>query len=333
MIETNEKENLNTEREEIQMDGVQKRNELTVTEPQENSDTRSEGNSTINAEEAYKEVKETNLKYREECKKELEKRGVRIIGNKATLTPIIPGEPYLIIELLWDKNGKRKYHLDEIEDGERLCINDESTYISPILLKADKFSSMLSEFLMERSGEYTDDVEAIKQHILNIENNRLLTVDKSKCLNCGLLTNKEILKRIEDFMLSDPLNKKIGFVNSEKTKLLGIVGRENNTAYQNFRKLIGEIAPENNVAKVKEQLKIDDLFICDKNDKCSDCQKTLSAVEREKLGIKGDKIYAFKFDEEFLNQFEQEYAKAVKEKQEKEEKTEKGGGENVETLS
>lgn len=268
-----------------------------------------------------KNMEETNSRYSEEHRKKLEAMGVKFNGNTAILTPVIQSEPFLIIEMLWDKTGKRKYHLDEIVEGEKVCINDASSYISPCKLKQDKLGSQLEDFISERWGDYTDSVQEIISFILDIERNRLLTIDRTQCLNCDLLTTKEIFQKIQEFMLDNPLDEKIGFVNNANMKLLGIVGRGKNTAYQNFQKLIAEIAPENIPAKVKEQMILEDMFITDQNSTCNDAQKTLSKTEREKLKIRGDKIYGFNFQKKFLNQFEQVYAKALAEQKAEEEIT------------
>lgn len=298
MIETNEKQYLNTEKGEIQMDEVQKSNNMDEV------------------------VRECKNKSQEEVKQELEKFGVKMIGkSKASLTPIIPGQAYLVVEVLWDKAVGRKYHFDEVIEGKSMCIDTPANYMDPDNFSGSRVSAKLEKFLSYRFGKY--EKWKIQGALRLIEEYRILQADRKNCINAEVYTTQEIMKKMQEYMINNPLDNRIAMVNNKDEKLLGIVGNKENTAYQNFQKLIKEIAPENEVKMVKDGLRRAGGFVTDNNELCYDCQKTISLIEREKHNIRGDKMYAFCFEKEFLEKFEKEYEEALKRKMEKEKQEKK----------
>jgi len=215
---------------------------------------------------------------------------------------------YLIISLKKNKtSGGRVYHLDEMVDGEAQCQNNPKADFDPSVIKNG--GTVLENFIIDRQGDYLKNINDVLSIIQCIENNRLLTVDKEKCINHAVLTAEEFKRRIKEFLKNNPFDEKIAYIEGDKTNLIGVVGRGNYTAYQNFKRLVNELAPENDVKRLKDNLYAKGFFITDSNDTCKDAQKTLSIDMRKDKNIRGDKMYAFNLEKSFMEEFKLIYDK------------------------
>lgn len=258
-------------------------------------------------------------------KLEAEYQGIKFVSSSEVhLTSSVDEVPYLTLYLKKDKkSGDRVYHLDEIIGGVAQCQNSAKADFTAAVLR--KQGVALEDFIINRQGDYAKKLNDILSVLQCIEQNRLLEVDFKRCINQEIMSVEDFMKRLKEFLMNNLLDERIAYIKGQQSDLLGVVGRGNYTAYQNFKRLVAELAPENDAKRVKDNLFAKGFFETDSNGACKDCQKTLSEEVRKNTDIRGDKMYAFKFDSKFMDEFKEKYDEVTKlaEQEQQEEKTKK----------
>lgn len=206
------------------------------------------------------------------------------------------------IEHLYErKNGQRLYSItEETVDGEV-----RGKYSKKSLFRRDEVvnkSKRLSSYILSFVDDYNDIINNILATIQIIENNRLLKVTRNGLLDNEVMTTEQIFERLGQYIINCTSDERVIIVEMSGKVHAGIVGRGNKTAYQNFRSLISEIAPENDYKIFKDECKVKGLLITDYNPKCNDCLKTLSKKDIMSNGVRGDAFYSFNFNDEVLEQ-------------------------------
>lgn len=242
---------------------------------------------------------------------ELQRYGGKLLSDSQI--QLAEGKIYknpLIIELLLDdKEGGRVYRIIEIHDKKRRGEYSPDSLFKPSDLRKSK--SSIEDHISNMLDDYTHCINNIFAELKITETFRLLKVSQAtKRCNATVATTEEIWERLKEFLLNNPLDDRIMLVEIKGKKEIGIVGRANHTAYQNFRRLLEEIAPDNEVKSVKDEFRNLKLFITDKNDTCYDCQRTIPVGKKD--GIKGDKMYSLNVGDKFIKDFEKAWNEAMK---------------------
>ena len=206
------------------------------------------------------------------------------------------------------KNAQRVYQItEETAAGEISGRYSKKSIFScgEIVAKSRRIESYISAFV----DDYTIDINNITLILQIIEKNRLLKVTKRGTVDTEVLTTEQILKRLVQFMKNCISDERLAVIEMNGLIRAGIVGRGTKTAYQNFRSLINELAPENDVKIFKDDIYNKNLLIHDNSTDCNDSGLTVSSKWINELGIRGDKMYAFRFSENELKEIKEAHEK------------------------
>lgn len=215
-------------------------------------------------------------------------------------------------------NKIRVEHLYERKNAQRVySITEETTYgeIRGKYSKKSIFnrnevtgkSKRIENYILSFEDNYNEPLNSIMEILQIIENNRLLKVTRKGMLDSEVMTTEQIFERVGQYLIDCISDERVIVVEMSGKLHAGIVGRGNKTAYQNFRSLISEIAPENDYKIFKDDCKVKGLFITDYNTDCNDCLKTLSKKDRVDNGVRGDKFYDFNFSDDVLEKIKVAY--------------------------
>ena len=227
-----------------------------------------------------------------EARKRFEQLG-GIIDPGAASALLAEGTIYgncLYLEMMTDNlNGGRFYRITEYHDGEKHGEFSPNNLFRPSELR--KGRKKLEDLIYNLIDDYAPNINNILEEIELIETHRLLVVTPSTGkLNSGVVNADEVWCRLENFILDNPCDDRLMFVKIKNNNEVGIVGRGKYTAYQNFRRIIEEIAPENDAKKVKDAFRDLGNFITDNNNECLDCQRTIPKAQRGDM--RGDKMFS-----------------------------------------
>lgn len=211
------------------------------------------------------------------------------------------------VELLYErKNAQRVYQItEETYDGEvRGKYSKKSIFnIGEVTGKSKRIEAYILSFV----DDYNVSLNNIMEVLRIVENSRLLKVTRKGMLDSEVMTTEQIFEKLGQFIINCISDERIIVVEMSGKVHAGIVGRGNKTAYQNFRSLISEVAPENDVKIFKDDCRAKNLFITDYNPDCNDCLKTLSKKIILSNGVRGDSFYSFKFRDDVLEQIKVAY--------------------------
>ncbi len=209
----------------------------------------------------------------------------------------------LQLELVKDnKAGNRVYLFNEVVNGVKQGVYGNECFFKPSDISKKKVR--IEEYIQNMQDDYTKNINTILMVLELIEKHRVLHINTKKEINVAIKTTEQIITAIKDYMLANPCDEKIALIEVKNKKEVGIVGRRNFTAYQNFKRILEEVAPENNAKLFKDECAGMGLFIRDDNNKCIDCLRTVPEKQRILEGIRGDKMYSFKFGDEFIEKYE-----------------------------
>lgn len=211
------------------------------------------------------------------------------------------------VEHLYErKNAQRVYQItEETNDGEVRGKYSKKSIFSRNEVTGK--SKQIENYILSFEDNYNEALNNIMEILQIIENNRLLKVTRKSMLDSEVMTTEQIFERVGQYLIDCISDERVIVVEMSGKLHAGIVGRGNKTAYQNFRSLISEIAPENDYKIFKDDCKVKGLFITDYNTDCNDCLKTLSKKDRVDNGVRGDKFYDFNFSDDVLEQIKVAY--------------------------
>lgn len=215
-------------------------------------------------------------------------------------------------------NKIRVEHLYERKNAQRVYSITEETANGEVRGKYSKKSifnrnevtgksKRIENYILSFEDNYNETLNNIMEIIQIVESNRLLKVTRRAMLDSEVMTTEQIVERLGQFMINCISDERVIVVEMSGKVHAGIVGRGNKTAYQNFRSLISEIAPENDAKIFKDDCRAKDLLITDYNPHCNDCLKTLSKKDIMNNGVRGDSFYSFKFSDDVLEQIKVAY--------------------------
>ncbi len=217
-------------------------------------------------------------------------------GNREAIVGEAPGGEKLILEALLDKKlGIRKYRLyEELPDSSRLGEFSEEAVFEPNEIAEANYSQKIDRRIRAAVGKYSK--TDVKKRIAIIEKNHSMKHEKE--INAEVLSEKQIVETLIKFFKDNMDDERLLFREIHSDPIVGIVGREDKTARENFNDIMLELFRGMNPKDIKDRLRIDGYFKTDYNRDCNDCQYTLASGVRKLYNIRGDKAYAFDFGED-----------------------------------
>lgn len=230
--------------------------------------------------------------------------GRQVSSDTLCVTKDSEGNELLIIAKYDNADGQRKYQIVEVINGERKGVESPKSYFLPSDIDLGKYSK-IERYISNLCGNYNPKSNNILQILTEIEEYRLIKPDTSSCINSEVISVERILDKLQQYMLDNPSDKRLVALEIKGEIHVGIVGRNNQTAYNNFRSLINEIAPENNVKTLKSECNCRKILRTD----MGDAQKTVGKANAEAYNLHGDKMYSFKFADDVMKQIKENYDK------------------------
>lgn len=216
------------------------------------------------------------------------------------------GNKIRVEQLYQRKNAQRVYSItEETTNGEIRGKYSKKSIFSRNEVTGK--SKQIENYILSFVDNYIDPINNIMEILQIIENNRLLKVTRRSMLDSEVMTTEQIFERVGQYLIDCISDERVIVVEMSGKLHAGIVGRGNKTAYQNFRSLISEIAPENDYKIFKDDCIAKGLFITDYNPHCNDCLKTLSKKYILNKGVRGDSFYSFKFNDDVLEKIKVAY--------------------------
>lgn len=259
-----------------------------------NLDSKAE-EKTGTASKKNKSKAEVFLEGREKAKADLQKCGVKIgsASDVQIATAIDNPKCGLFLKAVkYRKEQQMCYQLYEKEGNESFEMEDRKYLVPTQLIEGD---AIVLRTIMNMEHVYPNP-EKIVLLISKIAKYHLIAPE---CRGCEVVSGEEVVRRLKNFFKKNLSDPRVAVFTMAGEIHVAIVKRGTEGPSTLLKKILREIAHDNNENAVKDWLYNHNFFISDGGRVCKDCQKTISSSVKNNIGAVGDKVISFNFEKSF----------------------------------
>lgn len=252
----------------------------------------------------------------EEVQEEREKKGddkprllnkPEKIDNSSAIVAEDKDGNQLIVKAISSYSKNQRYYLiyEKDADGKELGALNYGAKIEAA--KFEKKSNAITDYIKNMDGNYNGQLGNIQLNLQKIEKYRMLK--HSPILDVDSSTSfEEFYEKLKLFILHNVFDSRISVFTVKNATHVAIIRTTDKTIMQVFKDVCREIDESVNPNVIKAELYNRGLLYHDNNQRCRDCQLTISTAVREMIGSRGDKVISIKFDDDFVEKIKLAYS-------------------------